>query len=240
MTVRSIAIMQPYAFPSISYFQLAQSVDRFIFYDDVHFRKKSWINRNRINSSVGEILFTIPLSGASQNRLIKDIMMHDVEIFRERFLKTIKLSYHSAHFYKQGLEYMESCFGSHEMSIAKFSASTVENMFNLLGLEKQFLYSSEKFPDTIGMGRTERLIKIARENNAEFYHNSVGGMSLYSYEDFSHAGVELRFIRSNEIKYQQTNGHQFLPNLSIVDLVMNIGLHNICDYMNDYKVIKNV
>ena len=44
----SIVIMQPYVFPYIGYFQLIQAADVFVFYDDVNYINKGWINRNRI------------------------------------------------------------------------------------------------------------------------------------------------------------------------------------------------
>ena len=43
-----IAIMQPYFFPYIGYFQLINSVDKFIIYDNIQYTKKGWINRNKI------------------------------------------------------------------------------------------------------------------------------------------------------------------------------------------------
>ena len=45
-----IAIMQPYLFPYIGYFQLINSVDKFVVLDDVQYMKGGWINRNRIDS----------------------------------------------------------------------------------------------------------------------------------------------------------------------------------------------
>jgi hypothetical protein len=41
-----LAIMQPYFFPYLGYFQLIASVDKFVFYDDVNWIMKGWINRN--------------------------------------------------------------------------------------------------------------------------------------------------------------------------------------------------
>ena len=67
-----VAIMQPYIFPYIGYFQLIEAVDKFIFLDDVNFIKKGWINRNQILVNNQVYLFTIPLQKASQNILIKD------------------------------------------------------------------------------------------------------------------------------------------------------------------------
>ena len=43
-----VAIMQPYLFPYIGYFQLIAAVDKFVVYDDVNFIKGGWINRNNI------------------------------------------------------------------------------------------------------------------------------------------------------------------------------------------------
>ena len=43
-----IAIMQPYVFPYMGYFQLYNSVDLFISLEDVNYIKRGWINRNKI------------------------------------------------------------------------------------------------------------------------------------------------------------------------------------------------
>ena len=59
-----LAIMQPYFMPYIGYFQLINSVDKFIFYDDVTFIKQGWINRNQILINNQASLFSIPLSNA--------------------------------------------------------------------------------------------------------------------------------------------------------------------------------
>ena len=57
-----MAIMQPYLFPYIGYFQLINAVDIFVLYDDVNFRKQSWINRNKIMLNGKEHTFTITVS----------------------------------------------------------------------------------------------------------------------------------------------------------------------------------
>ncbi|MEG2816416.1 MAG: WbqC family protein [Comamonas sp.] len=50
-----LAIMQPYFFPYVGYYQLVNLVDKFIFLDDVNYKNGGWINRNKILTSVGEI-----------------------------------------------------------------------------------------------------------------------------------------------------------------------------------------
>jgi hypothetical protein len=46
--MKSIAVMQPYLFPYLGYFQLMQAVDEFVFFDDANYIKRGWVNRNRI------------------------------------------------------------------------------------------------------------------------------------------------------------------------------------------------
>jgi len=67
-----IAIMQPYVFPFIGYFQLISAVDKFVLYDDVNYINRGWINRNNLLVNGVPYLFSIPLKHASQNRLIND------------------------------------------------------------------------------------------------------------------------------------------------------------------------
>lgn len=71
-----IAIMQPYIFPYLGYFQLINAVDKFVFYDDVNYIKGGWINRNQILLNGNKNLFTIPLKNASSFQTISETLIH--------------------------------------------------------------------------------------------------------------------------------------------------------------------
>ena len=77
-----LAIMQPYFFPYIGYFQLINAVDKFVFYDDVNFIKGGWINRNRILVN-GEIkFFTVPITGVSSFKKTKETRIKRDQFFQ--------------------------------------------------------------------------------------------------------------------------------------------------------------
>src|SRR4249919_2423339 len=82
---RRVAIMQPYFFPYIGYFQLINAADLFVFYDDVHFIKRGRIHRNSILVNGKEHGFTVPIADASQNRLIMETGLHAFEAWRDQF-----------------------------------------------------------------------------------------------------------------------------------------------------------
>ena len=70
-----LAIMQPYLFPYMGYWQLMKAVDRFVIYDDVNYIKGGWINRNRILVNGEPAYFTIPLDQASPYDAITAVHM---------------------------------------------------------------------------------------------------------------------------------------------------------------------
>ena len=63
-----VAIMQPYFFPYIGYFQLINAVDIFVIYDDVNFIKQSWITRNRILLKNEAFRINLIVEGASSSK----------------------------------------------------------------------------------------------------------------------------------------------------------------------------
>ena len=61
-----LATMQPYLFPYLGYFQLAASVDRWVFHDDCMYIKQGYIHRNYILVN-GETIASPSRSGLSRN-----------------------------------------------------------------------------------------------------------------------------------------------------------------------------
>ena len=81
-----IAIMQPYFFPYIGYWQLINIVDTFVIFDDVNFIKKGYINRNSILVGGQSQRCTLELIKASQNKLIYEV---EVGNNTNKIIKTI-------------------------------------------------------------------------------------------------------------------------------------------------------
>ncbi|MDP4763421.1 MAG: WbqC family protein, partial [Salibacteraceae bacterium] len=100
----NIAVMQPYLFPYLGYFQLAASVEKFVFFDDVNFIKKGYIHRNQILVNTEQHRFSVPLKKVSQNDLIKDVYVSEIfPDWKIKFLKTIELSYSKSLNYREVL-----------------------------------------------------------------------------------------------------------------------------------------
>ncbi len=120
-----IGIMQPYIFPYIGYYQLIGAVDKFVFFDDVNFINKGWINRNNILVNNKAYLFTIPLKDSSQNRKIRDISVADDGSWKNKILKTLEQSYRKAPYFDQTLALINDVFDSGFTHIHQFAKGSV-------------------------------------------------------------------------------------------------------------------
>lgn len=228
-----VAIMQPYIFPYLGYFQLIQAVDTFVFYDDVNFIKRGWINRNRILVNGQEHLITFPLKKASQNKLIKDVEVALDDIWLQQFYKTLEQNYKHAPYYTQTLKLIQTVFETPHTTIAELAMHSVKVISDDLGINTNFKLSSVDFPETIGMSKSERLIKISQLNGSDHYVNPSGGKVLYDKTDFRLNGLTLSFIENELLPYRQFDGN-FVNGLSIIDVLMFNTIEEVNYLINKY------
>ena len=66
MQNKKIAILQSNYIPWKGYFDIINSVDEFIFYDEMQYTKNDWRNRNKIKTQNGLLWLSIPIETKSQ------------------------------------------------------------------------------------------------------------------------------------------------------------------------------
>mgnify|MGYP003630570125 CR=1 FL=1 len=211
--------MQPYIFPYLSYFQLVNKVDTFVFCDDVNFIKGGWIHRNRILLNDEAYFISFPLHKASQNKWIKDL---NIKTESKEFLKilpTIRQAYFRAPNFNVIYPIIEGLITKGSSNLSVFASETVMAFADYLNMETQFLFSSKSFLHTKGQEKSERLINIAKELGANTYLNPIGGQEIYNKTYFENNGVHLGFLKTGNYSYQQMN-NDFIADLSMIDVLM--------------------
>ena len=213
-----LAIMQPYFFPYIGYFQLVAAVDRFVFYDDVNYMVGGWINRNRLILSGQVGWLTLPLRGASPHRRINEVEAQLDPTRRRKLLSSVAQSYRKAPHFEQVHALFAGIVQSDDPSLSALARQSVVAVARYLGFSTEFVVSSGRYGNEFLRG-TERVLDICRREGATEYHNLPGGKSLYSAAAFADAGIELRFVEPNLSEYRQFD-LAFTPGLSIIDVLM--------------------
>lgn len=215
-----LAIMQPYIFPYIGYFQLINAVDKFIFLDDVNYINKGWINRNRIIVNGDIKYFCIPLEKASQNSLINEIKFAKSNDFFVKFKTTIIQNYKKARYFDNVMPIIDSVFDNYlEKSLSDVSSQSIKMICQYLGINVEFRSSSMMQEKKILKGQ-DRIIEICIKSGANDYYNLSGGKELYNRETFNKNNINLYFLENRFLEYKQ-NSKQFYPEVSIIDIVMH-------------------
>lgn len=212
-----LAIMQPYAFPYLGYFQLAAAVDRFVLLDDVAFQRRGWINRNRIlDPADGEPKrFTIPLCKVSRDRPICEMQIDAGPRWRRKLVRQIERSYAKAPQFGAVWPMFERLLSDPELRLSVFIRNSLTTLFAHLGID----ISLADPPPAGDLGGEERIIEICRQAGATDYINLEGGRAIYVPEHFAAAGIRLQFLEHRELPYPQF-GSTFVPRLSIIDAIM--------------------
>jgi len=213
-----LAIMQPYFLPYIGYFQLMAAVDKFVVYDDVNFIKGGWINRNRILLNGREHLFTVPLAGASPNRLINQIKIAPGTGWKRKLTSTIEQAYRPAPHFEQIFPLLTVIINHAEQGLSNYVVHALEKVCGYLDITTTIAPNSAIYYNSELQGEA-RVLDICRQEKADIYINAPGGRALYNPQHFRQQNVELRFLESAPIEYQQF-GPDFYPSLSIIDVLM--------------------
>lgn len=230
-----IAIMQPYIFPYIGYFQLISAVDTFIIYDDVSFINRGWINRNRILLNHAPYTFTIPLTGASQNKYIKDIEVNKEEKWKNKMIKQMTHAYKKAPFFEEVFPMVEKIICSQYSDIAKMSTESIKIVLDYLDIKTKIIESSTTYNNQELKGQY-RIKDICIKENAKTYINPIGGMEIYDRNLFRNFDIELFFIKTAPIEYEQFK-KEHVPYLSIIDVLMFNPKEKIISLLSKYDFV---
>jgi len=230
-----IAIVQPYFFPYIGYFQLINAVDKFVIYDDVNFIKKGWINRNFFLSNDEAKLITIPCIKISQNKKINEIEVGLNLKNKQNIFESLSKYYHRAPCFNDIFPMIERVINSTVKNIGEFSYNSIVEICEHLNINTQIIKTSTIFNNS-DLKREDRLINICKKTKCYHYINPIGGTKIYSKEYFQSKGIKLNFIKSKYIKYEQYT-NTFIPNLSIIDVLMFNTKNQAQEYLEEYNLI---
>lgn len=232
-----VGIMQPYFFPYIGYWQLIKAVDRYVVFDDVNYRKKGWIHKNNILMNGEAKPITLKLAKVSQNKKINEIEIEKDAVYNVKMLKTIKESYSKAPYVDDIMLLLEKVITQKEENLAKYLLYSITEVCKYLDIRTEILLSSVLRKDERLKGQ-EKIIEICKILSADQYVNASGGISLYSSPDFQSNDISLKFIRTGDISYRQKDAKDFVPNLSIIDVLMYNSPEQVNSMLDNYVFVQ--
>ena len=231
-----LAIMQPYFFPYIGYFQMINAVDEFVVYDNIEYTKKGWINRNRILVDGKDAYISLPLRKDSDFLQVKDRCLAETwAVEKKKILNRVTESYRKAPQFAEVFPLIQTCLQYEDSNLFNFILHSIRQVNAFLGIPTQLVISSS-VPIDHQLKSEEKVIAITKSRNASIYMNPIGGLELYSKDHFKESGIDLIFHKSRNITYPQFK-NDFVPWLSIIDVMMFNSKDTVKNFLEAYDTL---
>ena len=221
--------------PYIGYFQLINSADHFIVADNMQYTKRGWFNRNRILENGESKLFTIPLKKCNHRVNVDQRFLANNSIKeRNRILKQIQCNYAKAPYFTDNYPIVRKLFLDKENNLFEYIYKSIVEICSALDISTK-IYILSSINVNHNQPAQDRIIEVCKHFEADVYINSIGGKELYDKTVFNNNGIDLKLIKSKDIQYQQFS-HNFVPWLSIIDVLMFNDIEKVKGYLNEYEL----
>jgi len=222
---KRVAIVQSNYIPWKGYFDLINSVDEFILFDDGQYTKRDWRNRNMIKTPQGPFWLTIPVQVKGKFfQKISETKISDAK-WSANHWKSIQHHYAKAHYFHQYEESLKELYlNCKETFLSQINYQFIQYICALLGIKTVLSFSSNF---EIVDGKNERLIHLCKQAKATEY---ISGPSAKCYLDpvmFEQNGLRLSFMDYSDYPIYRQCHPPFIHEVSILDLILCEGPHAV-------------
>jgi len=220
----TVAIHQPMYLPYPGVFNKIKNSDVFVFLDDAQYTRSYFYNRNRVKAPDGELMLTVPVVKPHGLKLSEVRISPNVD-WQERHFKTFERLYKKSDHYAEHRDYFEQVYSRRWDFLNDLNIETMRYLMEALELDVPVYYSSQLLKGE-EVYATERLVAICNKLGATKYISGIGGKNYVDEGLFEREGIELVYQEYRPREYKQ-RFPPFIPNLSVVDLLFNMGERSV-------------
>ena len=211
---------QPVYLPWLGLFHKIALAEQFVYFDDVQYQTRDWNNRNKIKTSQGEILLSVPvLSKEHFQTKLKDIRINNETPWRRKHFDSIFYAYKKAPHFDQYIGMFKEIYAKEWEKLSDLNEYMLKQFLKALGIDIPFFKLSDcHFEST----KSDLVLDMCKKMKADLYIFGIQGKNYAQVETFQQAGIQVYFQDYQHPQYQQLHG-PFLPYMSVVDLLFNCG-----------------
>lgn len=221
---RRIAILQSNYIPWKGYFDIIDSVDEFIFYDEMQYTKNDWRNRNKIKTSNGLQWLSIPV--ATKGHISQSVKIMEAQIIGSKWanqhFNTIKQFYKKAPYFQNYEDIFASLYQecANEKFLCNVNHKFIDAICKILGIQTKISFSWD-----YGLieGKTERLIDLVQKAGGTEYLSGPAAKNYLDENLFKKAGIKLSWIDYAGYREYPQLYPPFEHGVSVLDLIFNTG-----------------
>ena len=221
-----VSLMQPTFLSWQGFYEMINISDKFVFLDDYQLSIGSTHLRNKLftfSSDTG--YYTIPIQKSkSFKKNINEALLFEDHAWKEKFLRRLTSNYSKAKYFNEVMPMAEKWLMCDYKILADINIDFIKLVCTYLNIKREFLYSSDFTQETGSTStRSKRVLEILNWAGATTYICANGSFD-YMKEDevFPDCEVEVLFQNFIPKPYPQTNCSEFVPYLSVLDLIFNV------------------
>ena len=211
---------QPVYLPWLGLFHKIALSDTFVFFDEVQYLPKDWMNRNKIKTKDGEIWLTVPVLRKGHRELkTSEIKINNSTNWQKKHLHSISLNYKKTEYFDEYYPFFEKIYTKKWETLNEITEYMLRWFLKKLEINVNFLKASDlKFEGK----KSELVLDMCKKMNATTYIFGELGKNYADTKEFDSSKIKTIFQEYKHPKYSQING-EFISNLSIIDLLFNHG-----------------
>jgi len=231
MPKKTVAIVQSSYIPWKGYFDLINSVDEFILYDDMQYTRRDWRNRNAIKTPHGCLWLTIPVQVKGKfHQKICETQVNNSQ-WREQHWKSIRTFYARAPYFTTYKDWLAELYlGCDSVYLSQINYRFLSALCQVLGITTRLTWSSQY---EVPPGKTERLVTLCQQAGATDYRSGPAAKDYLDEEQFASAGIAVQWMEYSSYPEYHQLFPPFEPAVSIIDLILNEG-PNAWQYMKSF------
>ncbi len=216
-----VAIHQPNYLPWLGFFYKIAKCNIFVLLDNVQYTKNGFINRNKIKTPQGAIWLTVDvLTKNRYGQLINEVEINNSLPWGRTHEKSIAQNYSQSPYFSKYRDLFESVYDQRWGNLADLNEALIKVICEILGIKNvKFIRASEL---NVSGQSTELLVNICKAIGTDTYLSGPTGKEYMNEGLFEREGINLRYSDFKHPIYTQLWG-DFIPNLSVIDLLMNEG-----------------
>lgn len=191
------------------------------------------MNRNRIlHPEQGWQYIVVPLKKHSRETVIRDIEIGKNPMWYQRILGQNRHYKKKAPYFRETFRLVEECLAIEERSISRLNVVILEKVCLYLGIPFEYEYFSEmqlELESIVEPG--DWALRISEKIGAEEYVNPSGAATIFDLSKFEASGIKLTIRKRLPFEYA-CPGYEFVPGLSIIDVLMWNQLDKVKEYLD--------
>ncbi len=227
-----VAIHQPNYLPWIGFFNKVSMADTYVILDSVQFERDSFTNRNKIrlpDSRTGWTWLTVPVGKGNSHKLIMDVEIDNNLNWKETSLSAINRIYKTSPYLKNYSQFLDSIYKKNWDNLSELNVYIIKELFGILGLKLQIIRVSEL---NVSSKKSELILDICKNVGATEYISGITGREYLDMDRFKEYGIKVTYQDFKHPVYDQVRSRAvpnppFIPNLSIIDLLLSCGPDSI-------------